>query len=236
MPYRSVMVLSRPSCSPVMTTMVHRWDEWVAPWRARRPRLRWPLTWWLAPFGRGHQALPFVAAASSRSGVAADTPRLLPGRRRAALAAAMVGALAVVLTLLTGGCGGSAPAPASATATPGELTFDQARDQGLLRDDAVSVSAPAELVTGGRPRSVTVTVTVPVHMPERRIEMDWSGDCTLLNDGRPMSIDIPAGAWRVSATGTISVPTGQSTCFVQVDALFPGRPYTGAGATITVRP
>lgn len=116
------------------------------------------------------------------------------------------------------------------------VPYALARDLGLLRDDAVSVSGPSEVTTGGRRTPVTVVVTLPTRPPDRRVEVDWSGSCAVSDRATTTLVNIKAGATQISATVAVAIPSGASSCYVQADALFPGKPYTGSGLTVTVRP
>lgn len=124
----------------------------------------------------------------------------------------------------------------SGGSSPSGIPYAQARDLGLLREDAVSVSGPSEVTTGGRRTPVTVVVTLPTRPPDRRVEVDWSGSCTLSDRAATTLVDIPVGATQISATVVVAIPSSASSCYARADALFPGKPYTGAGVTVTLRP
>ena len=122
----------------------------------------------------------------------------------------------------------------SATSTPSGLPYQEAHDLGLLRNDAVSVIGPAEVRIGSRPTSFSLFVRLPAHRPASKVEVQWSGGCTLASASAAF-IAIPAGASKVPATVEVQVPDDSSACDLRMDALFPGRPYTGAGTSVRVR-
>ena len=122
---------------------------------------------------------------------------------------------------------------------PSELTFEEARDLGLLRDDAVDVSGPAEVSTGGRPARVKVLIALPATdvgpLPGDRVEVDWSGDCRLPAGAAHQTLTIPKDATQLTASISAGLPEGRDNCDLRADAFFTAKTYTGDGVTVRLR-
>jgi len=128
------------------------------------------------------------------------------------------------------------PASASPSRPPGELSYATASSLGLVRRDALGVSGPDEVRAdrGGR-ATVVLTVTLPVVRPDITVQVDRSGDCMLVGAARSSRTPAPYTAHQVTLTTNVTVPPQRASCLLTVDVIFPGKAYTGAGFTTTLR-
>ena len=176
-------------------------------------------------------------------------------RTRTSTISAVVAAIAAAL--LTA-CGSSEPAhtdsaamhePRDIQTNVDELSPDDAASMGLMRDDALTVTAADELTVGDdRTAVVVATIVVPpaVPNPGDLIELNLSGTCS--TDQTTMAVDAPDGepagdqdaSESSSSTQTkVSIPAllpvRSDSCDLQIGVLFAGMPSTGDTTTVVLR-
>ena len=150
--------------------------------------------------------------------------------------------LAAVLTLAVTGCGetqsdsdASVTRAATGSVAQPELSVSVARKQGLLRSDAVRVSAPTDVQVVQRRTRVPFRIDVPAAAKANRVQVELSGTCAaaLETGGTRAVLRAQAGvarAWAVVKTA----PGKGAACDLTLDAYVPERVDTGGGFTVRV--
>ena len=146
--------------------------------------------------------------------------------------------LVVLFTATVAACG-SDDSGRGRTVAPeagGGISVDEARERGLLRDDALSISGPEEI--RARASTVALRVHAPAGAAARRAQIDVSGRCeaSLGNGGggaRHAVVDLQRDLATVRLHAKL--PAGRDSCIAVTDVLVPGRPETGSSHTLTLR-
>lgn len=127
------------------------------------------------------------------------------------------------------------PTAASSTPLPtqSELSFDDASQNGLVRDTALTITGPTSLRATAGHATITITISLPPHERARAIVLDWSGDC-LLPDRRSPAVPLAAGSRSAIVSIRVTMPAARDHCDVRAEAKIPAKPQTGDGLSTSV--